>query len=387
VLHAIAWYLKNDPRTVCGYATYGADLSYSKSRVARSLARTAGVDLAHDAQGVKEWRTRQGGGLLATGVGGPFTGFGVNHLFVDDPFKNRADAESATKRQTLIDWWNDVASTRLEPGGSAIVFATRWHPEDLSGYLIEKGWRYIRLPAIDDAGAALWPERYGVGDFASHRTNEYTWASLFQGLPRPRGGSVFNTSPATYTPEALAEILKKPSGWRKGIGVDLAYSRRTNADHSAAIVGLSVRIEGKPYLYIIELERAQLEARMFAARGAALQKKHGACPALWYAAGAEKGVADLLTGYGFKVGTKPATHDKFTRAQAYAAAWNDGRVLLPANVGPDSWVNVFLAEHLSFTGSDDKEDDQVDAGAALYDLIAGSAPVVRGVGTQPIGFF
>ena len=136
VLHAIAWYLKQDPRTVCGYATYGADLSYSKSRVARSLARAAGVDLAHDTQGVKEWRTQQGGGLLATGVGGPFTGFGVNHLFVDDPFKNRADAESATKRQTLIDWWSDVASTRLEPGGSAIVFATRWHPEDLSGYLI-----------------------------------------------------------------------------------------------------------------------------------------------------------------------------------------------------------------------------------------------------------
>ncbi len=388
VLHAIAWYLRQNPRLVCGYATYGADLSYSKSRSARALARTAGVELAADAQGVKEWRTRAGGGLLATGVGGPFTGFGVNVLFVDDPFKNRLEAESAAHRQRVIDWWRDVAFTRIEPGGSAIVFATRWHPGDLSGHLIDQGWRYIRLPAVSDGGAALWPARYDVAALAEIRrtVGEYTWASLFQGLPRPRGGAVFNATPATYTAAALAEILKRPGGWRKGIGVDLAYSKKTSADHSAAVAGLGFTLEGRRLLYILEVERAQAEARVFAARGKTLQARHGGCAALWYAAGAEHGVANLLQDYGFRVATKAATTDKFTRAQPYAASWNDARVLLPADVGPESWVNVFLAEHLSFTGSDDKEDDQVDAGAALHDLVAGPQPT-RGMGQSPIGLF
>ena len=380
VLHAIAWMLRANPKEVCGYATYGADLSYSKSRVARGLARTAGVELAGDAQGVKEWRTTAGGGLLATGVGGPFTGFGVNKLFVDDPFKNRIDAESAVKRRNLIDWWQDVAFTRLEPGGSAFVFATRWHPDDLSGHLIRQGWKYIRLPAIDDNGAALWPERYDVNALNDRRrtVGEYTWASLFQGLPRPRGGTVFNAEPKLYTADALAEILKRPGGWRKAIGLDFAYSKKTSADHSAAVLGLGVTVEGKRLTYVLDCRRRQVVQPEFAKEVAALQAAHPGASAMAYVSAIEKhagggGIEAFFRGLGARITANIAAGDKFTRAQPYAAGWNDGRVLLPADVDHDSWVNVFLAEHLSFTGSDDAEDDQIDAGAAMFDqLNAGS---------------
>src|SRR5690606_33510962 len=99
---------------------------------ARRIARDAGVQLADDAQTVREWRTTAGGGLLATGVGGPLTGQGITGLgVVDDPVKNRQEAESALIRDRVWEWFTDVFYTRLEPGASAIVVATRWHQDDL----------------------------------------------------------------------------------------------------------------------------------------------------------------------------------------------------------------------------------------------------------------
>ena len=395
VLRAIVWYLKQDPRRLFGYATYGANLSYSKSRECRALARSAGIELSPDAQGVQEWRTRQNGGLLATGVGGPFTGMGVHGLFVDDPFKNRIEAESATTRLHVLEWWQSVARTRLEPGGFAVCFATRWHPDDLSGELIRQGWQYIRLPAIADSteygreiGSALWSKRYDIAALEQLRRDvgEYTWASLYQGLPRPRGGSVFHADPMTYTKKALEEILARSQGWRKGIGADFAYTKKTSADHSALVAGLGFVEDKQRRLYILDTVREQLEAPAIAAAGKKLQEDHGGryrCPALSYVSTTEKAVAQLMAAHGFHVEAKLAVGDKFTRAQPYAAAWNDKRVLLPSDVASDSWINVFLAEHLSFTGSDDREDDQVDAGAALHDLLA-RAPLGAPIAPPPV---
>lgn len=401
VIRAIVWYLTQDPSRLYGYATYGADLSHAKSRECRDLARAAGIEIRHDVSGVKEWRTRQGGGLLATGVGGPLTGRGLAGLFVDDPYKNRIEAESGARKRQVEDWWRDVARTRLEPGAFAIVFATRWTPDDLSGLLIRQGWPYIRLPAIADTtedgreiGSALWPKRYDAAALEQIRRDvgAYTWASLYQGLPRPRGGTVFHAEPQTYTMKALEEILGRTGGWRKGIGADFAYTKKTSADHSALVAGLGFVEDKQRVLYVLETVRKQLEAPAVALAGKKLQEAHGGrlrCPALSYVSTTEKAVAQLMAAHGFHVEARLAVGDKFTRAQPYAASWNDRRVLLPEDIGPDSWVNVFLAEHLSFTGSDDREDDQVDAGAALHDLLARAplapAPAPPPVRTQSFG--
>src|SRR5690606_37096680 len=104
-LHAFAWLLTLDPRLTHAFATYAQELANSKSRTARRIARDAGVQLADDAQTVREWRTTAGGGLLATGVGGPLTGQGITGLgVVDDPVKNRQEAESALIRDRVWEW-------------------------------------------------------------------------------------------------------------------------------------------------------------------------------------------------------------------------------------------------------------------------------------------
>ena len=350
LLRAFAWLLAHDPSATMAYATYGADLARSKSRAARRYARDAGVTLANDSASMSEWRTAQGGGLLATGAGGPLTGQGINRLLViDDPIKNRAEAESTLLRERTWEWFTDVAFTRLEPGASAIVVATRWHADDLSGRLIADGWETLNLPALTDTGEALWPERYPADRLTDIRrqVGEYTWASLYQGEPRPRGGAVFRD--AHYYDALPAEAFTE------AVGVDFAYTVKARADYSVAIRGR--RINDR--VFITDLYRRQVETPEFEARLKAWNVRRTVARI----GGTEKGIVQYMRRNGLRIETIPATTDKYAFAQLPAAAWNDGRILLPRDAG---WVPEFLDEVLAFTGVNDAHDDCVDALGALH---------------------
>ena len=54
--------------------------------------------------------------LFRSGVGGAITGKG-GHLIIDDPVKNREEAESLTIRDTIWNWYTSTAYTRLPPNG------------------------------------------------------------------------------------------------------------------------------------------------------------------------------------------------------------------------------------------------------------------------------
>lgn len=201
VLHAIAWWLRRRPYDSIGYVSYAADIARSKSREARNYAREAGVQLADDSAALHEWRTPQGGGCLATGVGGPLTGHGVNLLIVDDPFKNRQEADSPTIRENVHQWFTSTAMTRVEPGGSVIVVHTRWHEDDLIGRLSKDGgWQVLNLPALSvegkpsDTGEALWPERWPREALLARKAEvlPWDWDSLYQGAPKPKQGLIFD---------------------------------------------------------------------------------------------------------------------------------------------------------------------------------------------------
>lgn len=372
VLHFIAWALWQWPHLSISYSTYADRLSRSKSRKARALAEKLGVLLAPGSRSLNEWRTMEGGGLLAGGVGGPLTGHGVNIGLIDDPVKNRLEAESAAKRQAIEDWAHDVLTTRVEPGGSIFCFMTRWHPDDLSGLLLREGFEHIHLPAISDDGRPLWPERWPLDELERKRAavGPYTWESLYQGRPRPRGASVFS-EPHTYK--------KLPNVYRAAGGLDLSYSAKTSSDHSAFVKMARLG----DVFFVVEAMRHQVRAPEF--------KKlvHLRCAAeptvrtvRWYTSTTERGVGELFaTGDdAVPVNSILARGDKHTRAIAYAAAWNAGRVLVPEG---EPWVDEFVAEHMAFTGVNDSEDDQVDASVAAFDELAGGDEEVSGEPAEP----
>jgi predicted phage terminase large subunit-like protein len=322
--------------------------------LARDYARYVGVQLRGDSTALNEWRTTAGGGFVATGIGGAVTGHGFHLLLVDDPHKNRAEAESSRIRESVYEFCRGTAMSRIEPGGHVIVCHTRWHTDDVIGRLRrdrDVTWNLIQNPALDEHGKALWPSRWPVKDLLKRKAEvgEYDWASLYQGHPRPRGGSVFQDI-------RFCDELPRAS-YRIGIGIDLAYSAKSSSDYSTIVVLLEF---GGIY-YVAECKRVQVRAPEF---GEILKKVLAKYPATprWYCSGTEKGVADLIGG----IDARAAVADKFVRAQPVAAAWNAEKVVVLKDA---PWVDPFQAEVLGFTGVGDAHDDIVDALAAAFDSL------------------
>lgn len=360
--HGVAWSLWQDPALRFGYATYGDELVRDKSKLARRIVtERLGVEL--DSERLDQWDTPQGGGFIGTSVRGALTGKRCNFVIVDDPYKNRNEAESPATRRTVRDFMNDVVETRLTPDGSCFVFMARWHPEDLIGELARDGWDFTALPALDErTGASLWPERWSreALELKRERVGPFTWESLYQGRPRPRGASVFG-APTSYS--------ELPKTFRVSMGLDLAYSARTSSDYSVVVVML---VDELGRHYVVDVRRVQTRAPAFVELMKQLRVRWPTARARWYVSTTERGLADLINPELTWLESPLASSggDKFIRAQPVAAAWNAGRVLVPADGAKHPWLDEFVAELVSFTGTGDDHDDQVDALAAAFDVLA-----------------
>lgn len=369
LLHAIPWWLHRHPGHTVGYISYSADLAHQKARRALELAQRSKVPLKAGTQKVHAWKTTRDGGLLATGIGGPLTGHGTNLLIVDDPTKNREEAESPTVRQKTWEWFTSTGLTRVEPGGSVIVVHTRWHDDDLIGRLKRerlRRWEVVNLPAIS-SGEALWPGRWPLDALKLRKAEvgEYDWHSLYMGEPRPKGGRLFK-DPTFYEWPRLENI-------RLLIVCDPAATEKTYSDYSAIVVGAGWRdASGLPHVDILDVVRVQVEIPTLAGYLVEVQKKWNA-PVAVEAVGGFKAVPQMLrqVNPSLRIIELQPTGDKFTRSLPTAAAWNDGRIRIPLEA---TWLAEFLHEVLMFTGVRDVHDDQVDALAHLYATFAKLIP-------------
>lgn len=146
------------------------------------------------------------GSYRSSGIGGGITGMGGDFLLIDDPVKNREEADSPTVRDSIYEWYTSTLYTRRSSTAGILVCMTRWNPEDLAGKLLSRAeedptadqWTILKFPALaegplsaDDpraSGEALWPERFPVEELAKTRAaNPYDWFSLYQQEPRSAG--------------------------------------------------------------------------------------------------------------------------------------------------------------------------------------------------------
>lgn len=361
IAHWLARYLLSHPDRVCAYVSYQTDRSKSISNKIRRYAQIAGVQIDPKRNRLEEWLTTSGGGLLATGIGGPLTGYGVSGILViDDPIKNAEEAHSPVMREKAYEWYQSVALTRVHPGASVVVNMTRWHPDDLSGRVIKEGYESIVIPAIDDKGDALWEEHRPLQWLNAQRKSigEYAWSSLYMQRPRPRSGTLFD--PPSYC--SMSDIPTR--GTRASVGVDLAYSEKTYADYSVALT----LIKRDSVCYVVDVQRKQVKAPKFAATLRMAASRYPGAPMTWHASGVEKGAADFLIAEGVPLKVEPPNGDKFIRAQPVSAAWNRGEILVPRDA---PWAQALVDEVTAFTGVGDKNDDQVDALASAYSKLQG----------------
>ena len=204
-----AWYLGRQPDRQIISASYGADLAGDFGRDVRNIIADKQfrvlfpfVNLAEDSQAKNRWHTSRGGSYVSAGVGSPITGRGAHILNIDDPVKDRADAESEVVRNSVWAWYTSTAYTRLMPGGAVILTMTRWHEDDLAGRLLARmqeggdRWDVLCLRGLDEHGQALWPERYSASSLHEIRAaiGSRDFESLYQQNPRPDGSAFFDVA-------------------------------------------------------------------------------------------------------------------------------------------------------------------------------------------------
>lgn len=186
-------------------ASYNSDLSNDFGREVRNIVDSPefqalfDVKLAQDSKAANRWHTDKGGMYVAAGVGTAITGRGADILLIDDPFKDRQEADSEITRGRVWDWYTSTAYTRLMPGGAVIVINTRWHDDDLTGRLLAEQsnggdqWEVLSLPAIQDDGYALWSAWYPIDRLEQIKgvLPARDWNSLYQQNPIPDDGEYF----------------------------------------------------------------------------------------------------------------------------------------------------------------------------------------------------
>lgn len=373
-----AWLLSQYPDYKIIMASYGAKLATRNSKFVRNLImgdayqRTfSHVQLSDDTAAANEWTIKgHDGGILAVGVGTGVTGSGAQLIIVDDPVRSRADAESETYRQRTKDWYSDDLSTRLEePGGALIIMQTRWHQDDLSGWLLRENpddWTVLNLPAIagvEDAigrsdGAALWPARYPIEKLKKRQAEmgDYSFAALYQQSPVPGQGGLFKREKFNVIDNMPSDIGRRVRFW------DLALSSKTTADYT---VGLEMGMTSTGRLVILDVIRKQLEwddVEPMIAHQAVLDGRgvHQGVETAFYQTRAVTKLLRRPELHDFIIrGVKPDA-DKFTRALPFAARVGEGMV----DVLNRSWTQALIEEMCSFPYG--VNDDQVDGGSGAY---------------------
>jgi len=368
-----AWFLGKQPMRSVIAASYNSDLASDFGRQVRNVAnsREFGVlfdmRLAEDSRAANRWNTEQGGAYYAAGVGTAVTGRGADVLLIDDPFKDREEADSELRRDRVWEWYRSTAYTRLAPGGRIVLIQTRWHEDDLAGRLLEEAakggdqWETLILPAISDAGDALWPESYPLEVLERHRRaiGPRDWSALYQQRPAPDEGVYFKR-------EWFRWYSEKPKHLRIYGASDYAVTEG-DGDYTVHVV---VGIDADSNVFILDVWRGQTESHMWVETFLDLVKQYQ--PLTW----AEED-GQILKSIGPFIDRRMherqiychreqfvTVRDKPTRCRAFQARTSMGKVYLPHDA---PWLDALLSELLTFPAG--RHDDIVDSLGTLGRLL------------------
>ena len=385
-----AWHLGRYPSHEFIACSYGSDLANGFSRKVRDVVKDAayqavfpGTQINKDNQSVESWSTTANGNYAAAGVGGPITGKGAMILCIDDPIKNQEDAESATKREAVWDWYTSTAYTRLAPGGGVLVMMTRWHDDDLSGRLLRKmaegdgdEWVVVEYPAqaVHDelfrkTGEALHPERYDNDalERIKRTVGPRVWNALYQQNPTPEEGEYFNKSMFQwYGPQDIPDYseLNFYTAW------DFAIGEKEQNDFS---VGVTVGVDQHDRTFVVDIQRGHWGTMELVDKVLEVYKTWR--PAI---TGLERGHIEMtlrpfldkrireerLTSFYIEE-LKPGTRDKIARARSIQGRMQQGLVFFRKHCNATAQL---VAEMMRFPNG--VNDDCVDAMAWIGQMLS-----------------
>ena len=376
-----AWYLGRHPERYVITAAYGQDLADDYGRRVRNFvtderhqAIFPECQLASDSSSVQRFNTTAGGAYFTVGRGAAITGRGAHLLVIDDPLKDREEANSETIRRSLHDWYRSVAYTRLQPGGAVVIVQTRWHVDDLAGRLLREAlpgqWQVLSLPAISEdgdsfrrAGEALWPEKFPLQVLEEIRTTigSAAFVSLYQQQPVATEGQIFKREWWKYYRDAPA-FQRIVQSW------DTAFQAKKESDYS---VGTTWGVTATGY-YLLNVWRARVEfpelKRQVIAQAAQFKP---AAVIIEDKASGQSLIQELKRETALPILAIKVDSDKIARAQAATPVIEAGKVFLPESA---PWLADYLDELSSFAAG--AHDDAVDSTTQALNHLRGSLPPI-----------
>jgi predicted phage terminase large subunit-like protein len=395
------WFLTRNPERRIAVVSYSAGLALTFGRDIRKFITDnqgqdgtldLGLRISQDNGAASEWSLEgHKGGVKAVGLTGGLTGKPADILFIDDPVSNREQAESPTFRERAKNFWRSVGSTRLAPGAPVILILTRWHVDDMAGFLLSQPdkdrWRVINIPAQanhnpDDGETDPLGREPGEW-MRSARTNEKTgqprtpaeweqiriqagprdFSALYQGSPNPETGNVFPKEWARYSEPMWIE---QPDGSRRVPGIgrddhelvqswDLTFKDKPSSDFVVGQVWLRVGTSA----YLLDQVRARMNFNASLEAILALSAKWPQAIAKFIEDKAN-GPAAINSLQKQLVGLIPIEPEgsKYARASAVSPLAHAGNVVLPtAELLPN--VEELVEEAKAFPSG--AHDDTIDA--------------------------
>lgn len=377
------WLIGRDPYRQIIFGTYNQPFADTFGKKVRSVMerpqyRTVFPDcrLQTGHKGTNSLGTEDGGEINFVGRGGSSTGRGADFLIIDDPFKDRAEAQSPVIREQVWAWFQDTMTSRLmSDTGAIVIIQTRWHEDDLVGRLTDesnphyneeeaKQWKVINFRALagdDDIlgrqpGEALWPEKFGAAYLEQkRRQNPVGFAALYQQEPSPSDGAFFKAEDLVYYRD-----VERPSlaGLRIYAASDHAVATKQENDKTCLLI---VGVDQEGIIWLLDCWWRREPSDKVVEAMIALQRKWH--PLVWWAESGQitKALGPFLrkrmveTGIYLNIRKGSVASDKMTRAQSVQARSAMKMVRFPRNT---SWAHDARSECLRFPNA--RFDDFVD---------------------------
>ena len=354
-----AWYAGRNPMKSVVFATYSDKFAQDTGGAVKTLIQSPlyahlfpNFRLAYGGAANDRLRIAGGGDMFFVGVGGALTGRGGDVNILDDPIKNRQEADSIVVRDKLWNWYNSVLRYRMMTQDAALVIiATRWNEDDIIGRHIDptnpyfnqeeaESWRIINLPALaeedDPLGRELdqplWPARFDTAFLLEQRRADARgFTALYQGRPTPAEGAFFK-SDFIRTYNKMSD-LPHADAMRYYGASDFAVATKQENDKSCHLI---VGVDENDNIWIMpDLVWSRMPSDMSINAVIHLMSKYR--PMMWWA---EKGVIAKSIGPFLRkrmlekrvfcsIDEIAPIADKLARAQSINARMSMGRVYFP----------------------------------------------------------
>ena len=267
-----SWYEGKYPDRRCIVACYNDDFAgkfgrRNKSKLEEYGEFIFGVSLSKSSDRDIEI-AEHGGSIITRGIMSGITGNSGDLIIIDDPVKNRQEADSVTYRDRLWEEWQNSIKTRTQAGTKIIIIQTRWHEDDLAGRVIrnENNVEVVNIPVAAEEGDILgrrigdslcpelgkdnkWLLEFKESYLKDPEGGARAWNALFLGRPTSAEGNIFKREWWQYY-DVLPENIPLIS-----ISVDATFKDNADSDFVAIEVWGKVNAD----YYLIDLIKRRMD--------------------------------------------------------------------------------------------------------------------------------